>query len=87
MKFLIFPTLERLAVSFSSNSTAQASDPKFIIVRAIMCSDFCAMIFWLILAHLTLMKKKTQKDYSQDVDDYIYNNPGPELYSFEIWAL
>ena len=52
-----------------------------------MLSESCAMIFPFIIAHLTLMKKKTQKDYSQDVDDYIYNNPGPELYSFEIWAL
>ena len=52
-----------------------------------MCSESCAMIFWMILAHLTLMKKKTQKDYSQGVGDHLYNNPGPELYSFEIWVL
>ena len=42
---------------------------------------------WFIIAHFSLMKKKTQKDYSQDVDDHIYNNPGPEHISFEIWAL
>ena len=40
-----------------------------------------------ILAHSCashLNEEKTQEDYSQDVDDYIYNNPGPELYTFEI---
>ena len=52
-----------------------------------MYSESYAMIFLLLIAHLSLMKKKKQKDYSQDVDDYIYNNPGPELYSFEIWTL
>ena len=46
------------------------------------------MCFWMILAHLSLMKKKkTQKDYSQGVGDHLYNNPSPGLASFEIWVL
>ena len=50
----------------------------FGILRNDLLDDFCSFLF---------NEEKTQKDYSQDVDDYIYNNPGPELYSFEIWAL
>ena len=81
------PTPPPPALPLTRFSTVQQNYSKFIIAHAVMCLESCAMIFWIIIAHLSLMKKKTQKDYSQDVDDHIYNNLGPELISFEIWAL
>ena len=52
-----------------------------------MCSEPCAICFWMIRCAPLFNEEKTQKGYSQGVGDHLYNNPGPELASFEIWAL